>query len=186
MVEQFRVPAEKLVELPAALDLARGARRAGFRRRNAARGSAAGVRSDDRCGSRRRIDRTACGRRGPDARGRGSGAEDSASPRQHEIRERLGVSEPCDQYDVIEAEPGGTVVVLGVVRGPLDIPLRRWATADIPGARDETSGPKLLAARPEIGESLITHRFPLEDSADAFRVAADRESGAMKVTVDII
>ena len=43
----------------------------------------------------------------------------------------------------------------------------------------------MLAARPEIGESLVTHRFSLEDAPEAFRVAGDRESGAVKVAIDI-
>jgi threonine dehydrogenase-like Zn-dependent dehydrogenase len=31
----------------------------------------------------------------------------------------------------------------------------------------------------------ITHRFPLEDAAEAFRVAADRGSGSVKIVVDV-
>jgi threonine dehydrogenase-like Zn-dependent dehydrogenase len=34
-------------------------------------------------------------------------------------------------------------------------------------------------------ESLITHRFPIEDAVEAFRVAGDRGSGAVKVVVDV-
>ena len=131
---------------------------------------------------------------------------------QHDIRERLGVGEPDDRYDVvIEAagspssiqrsvelvKPGGTVVVLGVVRDPLDVPFPSLLTKEVrliasmgycghPGEREMKHAAGMLAARPEIGASLITHRFPLEDAAEAFRVAADRGSGAIKVTVDIV
>ena len=42
----------------------------------------------------------------------------------------------------------------------------------------------LLAARPEIARSLITHRFPLDAAVEAFRVAGDRQAGAIKVVLE--
>ncbi|MCJ7437105.1 MAG: hypothetical protein MUP97_05010 [Acidimicrobiia bacterium] len=42
----------------------------------------------------------------------------------------------------------------------------------------------LLAGNPAIAETLVTHRFPLEEADEAFRVAADRASGAIKVVLE--
>jgi threonine dehydrogenase-like Zn-dependent dehydrogenase len=42
---------------------------------------------------------------------------------------------------------------------------------------------RLLAAAPELGPTLVTHHFALEDAAEAFRVVGDRSSDAIKVVV---
>jgi threonine dehydrogenase-like Zn-dependent dehydrogenase len=42
----------------------------------------------------------------------------------------------------------------------------------------------MLAQRPELAESLITHRFPIEDAVEAFRVAADKSTGALRVVIE--
>jgi len=211
MVEQFRVPTEKLVELPGRLDLAHAA----LVEPTSVAWHGVRVGGTSEQTSVAVVGGGSIGQLAAASAQRQNAAEvalEARYPHQHEIRERLGISEPHDRYDVVVeaagspsaiqrsvelAKPGGTVVVLGVVRGPLDIPFTSLLTKEIklvasmgycghPGEREMRHAAELLAARPEIGESLITHRFPLEDAAEAFRVAADRESGAIKVTVDII
>ena len=51
------------------------------------------------------------------------------------------------------------------------------------GPREVEQAAALLAADAEIAEALITHRFPLEDAVEAFRVGADRAAGAIKVAL---
>jgi len=91
--------------------------------------------------------------------------------------------------------PGGRVVLLGVYHGLVPIPgipmLVKEVTmipsmaygVDVDGAREYANAAAVLAANPEIARSLITHRFPLDDAAEAFRVAADRASGSIKVVI---
>ena len=91
--------------------------------------------------------------------------------------------------------PGGRVVLLGVYHGLVPIPgvpmLVKEATmipsmaygVDADGRREYANAAAVLAANPEIARAVITHRFPLADAAEAFRVASDRASGSIKVVI---
>ena len=210
MVEEFRVPSHKLIALPEGLDVSdaslveptsvswHGVRLGGTSPET--RVAVVGGGSIGQLAA-------ACAQ----AQGGAEVALEARYPYQHEVRERLGVGEPDGLYDVVIeaagspssilrcveiAKPGATVVVLGVVRGPLEVPFPMLLTKEITlvasmsycghaGQREMRLAAELLASRPEIAQSLITHRFPLEDAPEAFRVAADRKSGAIKVVVEV-
>jgi threonine dehydrogenase-like Zn-dependent dehydrogenase len=131
---------------------------------------------------------------------------------QLEAGERLGATAVRDEYDVVVlaadtdtaarravevARPGGTIVVLAVYGGEATpIPflaaflnelriVHSMAYCRHGDTRDIEAGAEMLATRPEIADALITHRYPLEDAPEAFRVAADRQAGAIKVVVDL-
>ena len=143
------------------------------------------------------------------------GAEDVAlearHPHQKEAGERLGARIGTEgAYDVVvEAAgtteslaraielvaPGGTVVVLGVHLGTVELnwmPLFHREARIIPslgycrhdGGREMEDAAKMLADDPEIVRTLITHRFPIEDASEAFRVAGDKGSGAVRVVIE--
>lgn len=51
-------------------------------------------------------------------------------------------------------------------------------------SRDVDAAAALLGSDPEIARNIITHRFPLDAAEEAFRVAADRKAGAIKVVLE--
>jgi threonine dehydrogenase-like Zn-dependent dehydrogenase len=43
---------------------------------------------------------------------------------------------------------------------------------------------RLLVEVPDLAAAVVTHRFGLDEAAEAFRVAADRSAGAIKVVLE--
>lgn len=131
---------------------------------------------------------------------------------QRQAADRLGATTMGDgHYDVvIEAagtssalaravelcRPGGRVVLLGSYwDGTVDIPAYAVSMKEInliPSSMYGRVGPSrdfevagaLLAARPEVPGTIITHRFPLDAAAEAFTTAQDRHAGAIKVVLE--
>jgi threonine dehydrogenase-like Zn-dependent dehydrogenase len=86
---------------------------------------------------------------------------------------------------------GGDLVELGVFWDPVsmgaDVVLREitirpavFYTHQHDGSDFQTAI-DILHRSPHIEDVMVTHRFPLDDAVEAFRVAADRRSGALKV-----
>ena len=134
------------------------------------------------------------------------GADDVAvevrHPHQFEARDRIGAVAPSGQYDVV-LETGGTESSLhrSVELARPGAPSSTWAcsmtshgpsgesfTKEVAmrpslgycghkGRREFAEAADMLAARPELAPTLITHRFPIEDARGGFRVARDRSTG---------
>lgn len=131
-------------------------------------------------------------------------------PHQIELGERLGASRPNGLYDVVIeaagsesalhraaelAAPGGAMGVLGVFPPEVQWPQMVCFMKEVrsvpalgycrhEGGRDFDDAAQLLASTPTLVESLITHRFPIEDAAEAFRTASDKSTGALRVVVE--
>jgi len=91
--------------------------------------------------------------------------------------------------------PNGLLLLLAAAWGPLALPGFTFVAKELAltvasmygrsaQGRDIDAAAALLAAKPAIGELLITHRFPLEAAAEAFRTARDRKAGAIKVVLE--
>jgi len=210
MAEQFRAPAARLVPLPHALDV-----------RDASIVEPASVSWHALrlagTGPGKRVAVVGAGALGLLAvsGARRLGGEDvslqARHPHQQEAGERLGARVEADGlYDVVvEAAgtpasltrcaelvaPGGTIVVLGVHFGPVELdwmPLFHREARLIPslgycahaGGREMEDAAAMLAEDPDIADTVITHRFPIEDAAEAFRVAADKTEGAIRVVIE--
>jgi len=129
---------------------------------------------------------------------------------QRAAGERLGAAAASGEYDVVfEAagtesalataaelcRPDGTIVLLSTQWEPVALPGFMPAMKELgfkwsytysahDHGHDLDDAAALLAANPEIADTLVTHRFPLADAAEAFRVAGDRAHGAIKVVIE--
>jgi threonine dehydrogenase-like Zn-dependent dehydrogenase len=135
---------------------------------------------------------------------------DARHPRQRMVGERLGASlGAIGEYDVVVdaagtadatnravelCRPGATLLLLATYWDGLHLEALGFAMNEITlvpasahgrhqAGRDVDSAAALLAANPAIADALITHRFPISDAIEAFRVAADRRAGAIKVVL---
>jgi threonine dehydrogenase-like Zn-dependent dehydrogenase len=131
--------------------------------------------------------------------------------RQREVGARLGAGPPApgevdvaiDCAGTTESlaqcaellRPNGLLLLLAAAWGPIALPGFRFVAKELAltvasmygrsaQGRDVDAAAALLAAKPAIGELLITHRFPLAAAAEAFRTARDRKAGAIKVVLE--
>jgi 2-desacetyl-2-hydroxyethyl bacteriochlorophyllide A dehydrogenase len=138
-------------------------------------------------------------------------ALEARHPFQRDAGDRLGARVGVlGEYDVVIEAAGtaasltrcgelvarrGTIVVPGVHLGPLQVewmPLFHKEARIIPslgycahnGRREMDDAAAMLADDPDIARTVITHRFPIEDAAEAFRVAGDRTTGAIRVVIE--
>jgi threonine dehydrogenase-like Zn-dependent dehydrogenase len=147
------------------------------------------------------------------AAARHAGAEVAVVARhdvQRDAADRLGCSRLDGEYAlVVDAagttsaleravelcRPGGTLLLVASYWEGLTLPGFAVALKElriIPASMYSRAGPlrdfdaaaALLAARPEIADILITHRYPLDAAAEAFATAAARSSGAIKVVLE--
>jgi 2-desacetyl-2-hydroxyethyl bacteriochlorophyllide A dehydrogenase len=211
MAEQFRAPPERLVDVPSGLDL----RDACLVEPTSVSWHALRLAGTGPGTSVAVVGAGALGLLAvAGARKMGAAKVDLEARHSHqcEAGERLGavVGGARGTYDVVvEAAgsleslarcgelvaPGGTIVVLGVHFGPVQLdwmPLFNKEARVIPslgycahdGVREMDEAAAMLAEDPEIAQTVITHRFPLEDAEEAFQIAADRSSGAIRVVLE--
>jgi threonine dehydrogenase-like Zn-dependent dehydrogenase len=104
-------------------------------------------------------------------------------------------SESAIDQSVALLRPGGKLVLMSVSFDRISLPGMELLFKEIQvipsmsysthtGGRDIDSAAALLALNPHIAQTIITHRFPLEDASEAFRVAKDRSAGAIKVVLE--
>jgi threonine dehydrogenase-like Zn-dependent dehydrogenase len=136
-------------------------------------------------------------------------ALEARHPHQRAVGERFGARPPAGEFDVVIdaagsesglaraaelARPGGRVILLGVYTSQVPAPGTTTLTKELSwvgamaygrhaGTREVDEAARLLGRQPAIADAIITHRFALDEAAEAFRVAADRRSGAIKVAL---
>jgi threonine dehydrogenase-like Zn-dependent dehydrogenase len=130
-------------------------------------------------------------------------------PTRRAAAERLGAAVSTGvEYDVVLdaagtqssldratelVRPGGTVGVLGTFWDPVSLGLAfqmkevtlvpAFTYGHHQGVGEFAEAARILDGAPDLVDVLVTHRFGLDDAAEAFRVAGDRDEDAIKVVV---
>jgi threonine dehydrogenase-like Zn-dependent dehydrogenase len=91
------------------------------------------------------------------------------------------------------ARPGGILGILGTYWNPVELGLAfqmkeltllpSFTYGHHHGVQEFAEATRILAAVPDLADALVTHHFALDDAAEAFRVAADRDADPIKVVV---
>jgi threonine dehydrogenase-like Zn-dependent dehydrogenase len=128
---------------------------------------------------------------------------------QRTAGERLGATEPSGEYDIVIdcagtsdsladavrlCRVGASVLLLATYWGGLTMPAFEVAAKELRivssssyarhgSVRDFDIAAAILARNPAIASSIITHRMPLDAAVEAFALAGDRASGAIKVVL---
>jgi len=121
------------------------------------------------------------------------GASNSTQGEYQVVIEAAGsASSVADACDL--AAPGARVVLLGVwFSGDVPLPglvsLAKELTVLPSVASNRHAGEfeqaaSLLGAQPDLVDALVTHRFGLDDAVQAFRAAASRKAGAIKIVIE--
>ena len=88
----------------------------------------------------------------------------------------------------------GTVVLVAGYFEPLEVDLRKivWSEAVVTGSncyaysgreKDFDAAIELIASGKVDATKIVSHRLPLDEVVEAFRIAADKSSGSVKVHV---
>jgi threonine dehydrogenase-like Zn-dependent dehydrogenase len=91
------------------------------------------------------------------------------------------------------ARPGGTIGILGSFWDPVTVGLG-FQTKELTlvpaftyghhhGVSEFEDAARVLSEMPELHNAVVTHHFGLDDAAEAFRVAGDRQADAIKVVL---
>ena len=102
-----------------------------------------------------------------------------------------GIMELCQSL----ANPAAWIILLSVYWDQFDMPgipafvkeLKIFPSmmyGQTNGVRDIEEAVTILAKNPQIGDIIISHRFPLDAAKEAFNTARNRKSGAIKVVFD--
>jgi threonine dehydrogenase-like Zn-dependent dehydrogenase len=113
--------------------------------------------------------------------------------RPHLVVEAAGGNGSAFETACAAVEDGGEVVVLGLPDGRPELDVTRLVLRNVhaffasaSGTRDGRSDFSIalaLLAETAAAAQLTTHRFPLDDVGDAFRTAACRTGGSLRVVV---